>query len=112
MRIPTLLSLSTLVLAFGTTVHAAGAAHRLTLEDLLSIEPVADTALSPDGKTFATVRSGQTVLFSASGGWPVTLTSSAGGKSGLSWSPDNPASPSLARAAYGLFPSRAVNPVG
>jgi dipeptidyl aminopeptidase/acylaminoacyl peptidase len=64
-------------------------AHRLTLQDLVSIEPLTETALSPDRKTFATVRSGQIALFPADGGWPVTLTSSSGGKSGLSWSPDS-----------------------
>ncbi len=62
--------------------------HRLTLDDLLSVEPLGETVLSPDGKTFALVRNGQIVLLPADGGWPVTLTSSAGGKSGLSWSPD------------------------
>lgn len=62
--------------------------HRLTLEDLLSVEPMGETALSPDGKTFATARAGQIVLMPSDGGWPTTLTSSAGGKSGLSWSPD------------------------
>src|SRR5580704_7819606 len=62
--------------------------RRLTLEDLLSVEPVGETALSPDGKTFAMSRNGQIVLMPAEGGWPVTLTSSAGGKAGLSWSPD------------------------
>ena len=69
---------------------AAGAqTQRLTLEDLLSLEPLGETVLSPDGKTFAMTRAGQIVLMPASGGWPVTLTSTAGGKSGLSWSPDN-----------------------
>jgi dipeptidyl aminopeptidase/acylaminoacyl peptidase len=62
--------------------------RRLTLEDLLSVEAIGETALSPDGKTFAMTRGGQIVLMPASGGWPVTLTSTAGGKSGLSWSPD------------------------
>jgi dipeptidyl aminopeptidase/acylaminoacyl peptidase len=62
--------------------------HRLTLEDLLSVEPAGEAAPSPDGKTVAIVRDGQIVLLPAGGGWPVTLTSSAGGKSGLSWSPD------------------------
>ena len=62
--------------------------RRLTLEDLLSVEPIGETALSPDGKTFATARGGQIVLLPAEGGWPVPLTSSSGGKSGLSWSPD------------------------
>jgi dipeptidyl aminopeptidase/acylaminoacyl peptidase len=63
--------------------------RRLTLEDLLSVEPVGETALSPDGKTFAMSRNGQIVLMPAEGGWPVTLTSSAGGKAGLNWSPDS-----------------------
>lgn len=62
--------------------------HRLTLEDLLSPDPMGETVLSPDGATFAMTRGGQIVLMPASGGWPVTLTSIAGGKSGLTWSPD------------------------
>src|SRR5258707_1304951 len=62
--------------------------HRLTLEDLLSVEPIGETALSPDGKTFAMIRNGQIVLMPSDGGWPVTLTSAAGGKAGLGWSPD------------------------
>jgi dipeptidyl aminopeptidase/acylaminoacyl peptidase len=63
-------------------------ARRLTLDDLLSVEAVGETALSPDGKMFAITRSGQIALMPAEGGWPVTLTSTTGGKSGLSWSPD------------------------
>jgi dipeptidyl aminopeptidase/acylaminoacyl peptidase len=66
----------------------ASESHRLTLEDLLSPEPIGDTALSPDGKTFALARGGQIVLMPSEGGWPVTLTSTAGGKTGISWSPD------------------------
>src|SRR5579862_8961218 len=66
----------------------AAQTHRFTLEDLVSVEPIGETALSPDGKTFAMTRNGQIVLMPAEGGWPVTLTSSTGGKSGLSWSPD------------------------
>src|SRR6266851_3812683 len=62
--------------------------HRFTLEDLLSVEPVGETALSPDGRTFAMIRAGQIVLMPAEGGWLVTLTSIAGGKAGLNWSPD------------------------
>jgi len=62
--------------------------HRLTLEDLVSVEPIGETALSPDGRTVAMVRAGQIALLPAEGGWPVTLTISTGGKSGLSWSPD------------------------
>jgi dipeptidyl aminopeptidase/acylaminoacyl peptidase len=61
----------------------------LTLEDLLSTEAVADAVLSPDGKTMAMTRGGQIDLMLAEGGWPITLTTSSGGKSGLSWSPDS-----------------------
>src|SRR5215475_14393719 len=62
--------------------------HRLTLEDIVSVEGIGETALSPDGKTFAMTRGGQIVLMPAEGGWLTTLTSNAGGKSGLNWSPD------------------------
>ncbi len=61
---------------------------RLTLQDLLSADPIGETALSPDGKTFALVRNQQIALLQADGGWPVTLTSTQGGKSGMAWSPD------------------------
>ena len=77
-----------LLLLTGTALFAAEP-HRLTLEDLLSAEPIGDAALSPDGKTFALARAGQIQLLPADGGWPVTLTSSAGAKSGLDWSPDS-----------------------
>ena len=62
--------------------------HRLTLEDLLSVEPIGQTALSPDGKMFALAREGQIELMPAEGCWPVALTSTAGGKSSLAWSHD------------------------
>ena len=78
--------LATVLVVSGTA--AADSAHRLTLEDLVSVEPIGDSVLSPDGRTVALVRSGQIALMPAEGGWPVTLTSTAGGKSGLSWSPD------------------------
>jgi len=64
------------------------AQHRLTLDDLVSVEPMGETVLSPDGKTFATTRNGQIVLMPSDGGWLTMLTSTAGGKNGLSWSPD------------------------
>lgn len=66
----------------------AAQTHRLTLDDLVSVEALGETALSPDGKTFAMTRAGQIVLMPADGGWLTTLTSTAGGKTGLSWSPD------------------------
>jgi dipeptidyl aminopeptidase/acylaminoacyl peptidase len=80
--------LRTTLFVVGLWTVAMNAAPRLTLEDLLSVEPIGQTALSPDGKTFAFVRNGQIVLMPSSGGWPVTLTSTAGGKTGLNWSPD------------------------
>lgn len=83
--------------AYVTTCFAIAAAayagspdsHKLTLEDLLSVEAISDAALSPDGKTLAITRGGQIDLLPSDGGWPVALTSSAGGKSGLNWSPDS-----------------------
>lgn len=77
-----------LSIAFLVVHGAALAQARLTLQDLLSVEPIGETALSPDGKTVAFVRSGQIDLLSTAGGWPVLLTSTQGGKTGLSWSPD------------------------
>ncbi|QHN02901.1 S9 family peptidase [Granulicella sp. WH15] len=61
---------------------------KLTLQDLLSTEPIGETALSPDGKSIAFTRNGQIVLMPADGGWPAAVTSTLGGKSGVSWSPD------------------------
>jgi dipeptidyl aminopeptidase/acylaminoacyl peptidase len=60
----------------------------LTLEDILPPEGIGETALSPDGKTIAFTRNEQLVLLPAKGGWPVTLTSTLGGKSRVAWSPD------------------------
>lgn len=61
---------------------------RLTLQDILQPEGIGETALSPDGKTIALVRAGQIALLPSDGGWPVTLTSTVGAKSGVAWSPD------------------------
>lgn len=81
--------LTILATILGVSVTAlADGSYRLTLEDLVSVEPIGDSVLSPDGRTVALLRSGQIALMPAEGGWPVTLTSTAGGKSGLSWSPD------------------------
>jgi dipeptidyl aminopeptidase/acylaminoacyl peptidase len=61
---------------------------RITLQDILTPDGIGGTALSPDGKTLALTRDGQIELLPVEGGWPVTLTSTQGGKSGLAWSPD------------------------
>ena len=68
--------------------NQGNAQTHLTLQDLLSVDPLGETALSPDGKTVAFVRSGQIVLMPSQGGWPVLLTTTQGGKSGIAWSPD------------------------
>ena len=75
---------------FSQTVAARSQSdtHRITLEDLVSVEPFGQTALSPDGKTVAMTHGGQILLLPSEGGWPITLTTTAGGKSGLNWSPD------------------------
>jgi Tol biopolymer transport system component len=62
--------------------------QRLTLQDLVAVEPIGETVLSPDGTTFAISRNGQIALMPATGGWPEPVTSTVGGKSGIAWSPD------------------------
>jgi dipeptidyl aminopeptidase/acylaminoacyl peptidase len=76
---------------FGAAVLSmlpAAFGQRLTLQDLVSTEPMGETVLSPDGKTFAISRGGQVALMPATGGWPTPVTSTPGGKSAMSWSPD------------------------
>jgi len=77
-----------LLASLACAVMHASEPPRLTLDDLLAVEPLGETPLSPDGKTFAFVHNGQIALLPAEGGWPVAITGSAGGKSGLNWSPD------------------------
>jgi dipeptidyl aminopeptidase/acylaminoacyl peptidase len=77
-----------LALSIHRPLLLAQAPVRLTLQDLLAAEPIGETALSPDGKIFAVARGGQIQLLPANGGWPETLTTTQGGKSGVRWSPD------------------------
>ncbi len=86
-RTVALLSVATLSLLVPSTGRPQST-PRLTLQDLLAAEPIGETALSPNGKTIALLRSGQVNLMPAEGGWPVALTSTQGAKSGLNWSPD------------------------
>lgn len=86
-----LLSFSTAVAVFSCSAVSAAfgqSSGHLTLQDLLSTNPITETALSPDGKTVAFTRESQVLLMPAEGGWPVQLTTTNGGKSGVSWSPD------------------------
>ena len=74
-------------LSLSTSAFAQAPPH-LTLQDLLAVEPIGETALSPDGRTIALTRNGQLALMPAEGGWPVPLTSTEGAKTGFDWSPD------------------------
>lgn len=72
---------------FGIAAHSQHA-KSITLQNLLSLQPISSPALSPDGKVLAIERNGQIALLSSDGGWPITLTSTSGIKSGFAWSPD------------------------
>jgi dipeptidyl aminopeptidase/acylaminoacyl peptidase len=92
---PTFRSIYSYALAAALIMVGAGGASswaqpaaRLTLQDIVSSEGIGETALSPDGKVFAIIHNGQIDLLPADGGWPIILTSTQGGKSGLAWSPD------------------------
>lgn len=64
------------------------AATRITLEDLVSVDGIAAPVLSPAGREFAFTADGQIKLLPVDGGWPISLTTTTGGKAGLSWSAD------------------------
>ena len=85
----TLFVLTTIVSTAWSLTHPKEPAGAITAEDLESVhEPIAPL-LSPDGSKFALLRGGQIFLLPASGGWPVALTSTPGGKSEIAWSPDS-----------------------
>ncbi|HJZ68967.1 MAG TPA: S9 family peptidase [Blastocatellia bacterium] len=66
----------------------AAKSEKITLEDVLAVEPLGAPVLSPDGTQFAMVRNEQIALMPSEGGWPATLTTTVGAKSGIAWSPD------------------------
>jgi dipeptidyl aminopeptidase/acylaminoacyl peptidase len=82
------LVLIVLALSMRTLASSAPPAARITLEDLVSVEGLSAPLLSPDGREFAFTADGQIKFLSIDGGWPVVLTSTPGGKSGLNWSAD------------------------
>jgi len=86
-RWPVFTALAALLIGAPLSIAAQQSSH-LTLQDILTLEPMGDASLSPDGKTFAVIRDGQIFLMPSDGGWLVKLTSSVGGKTGVSWSPD------------------------
>jgi dipeptidyl aminopeptidase/acylaminoacyl peptidase len=96
----TRLALSAFLIGLGLTVSADSAPPRagITLEDLAAVEGLAAPVLSPGGGELAFTSDGQIRLLPADGGWPVLLTTTSGGKNGLSWSADGR---SLAYASQG-----------
>jgi dipeptidyl aminopeptidase/acylaminoacyl peptidase len=87
-RLLSCLAASAILVVGQTAPSFAQSSPHLTLQDILNSEGLGETVLSPDGKNFAFTRGGQIVLMPSTGGWPVTLTSTQAGKSGLVWSPD------------------------
>src|SRR5262245_30228236 len=77
-----------IVISMSVLAGSGPAGARITLEDLVSAEGIAAPALSPAGREFAFTADGQIKLLPAEGGWPIALTTTAGGKNGLHWSAD------------------------
>lgn len=74
--------------AIAPAIAQSAKPEKITLEDLLAVEGPGGPILSPDGSQFALIRNEQIVLMPSDGGWPATLTTTSGGKSGVTWSPD------------------------
>jgi dipeptidyl aminopeptidase/acylaminoacyl peptidase len=83
---------------------------RLTLQDIVQPEGIGETALSPDGKTIALLRAGQIALLPSEGGWPVTLTSTPGSKSGVTWSPDGKELAFVSQGSIWVVPASGGSP--
>jgi dipeptidyl aminopeptidase/acylaminoacyl peptidase len=105
-------SLLSLVLA--PLVSAATAPNnpaKLTLEDLIDATGLSSVSLSPDGGKFAITRDGQIDLVPSTGGWPVQLTTSTGGKQGAKWSPDGSTIAFVSAGSIWTVPSAGGQPV-
>jgi len=103
--LPVLLAATVTVVASTTADRA-----RITFEDLVSVEPIGTPALSPGGTELALVENGQLVLMPAAGGWPVTLTTTPGGKSAPAWSPDGQSIAFVSQGSIWTVPSRGGEP--
>jgi len=83
----------------------------ITLEDLLAVEPVTSPVLSPDGRQIVFSRDGQLFLMPSDGGWPVKLTTSAGGKSNPAWSPDSSTIAYVSQGGIWVVPAAGGTPL-
>jgi dipeptidyl aminopeptidase/acylaminoacyl peptidase len=89
---------------------AANAPAKLTVEDLADATGLSSVALSPDGRQFAIVHGGQIALVSSTGGWPIDLTTTAGGKQGIKWSPDGRSLAYVSEGAIWTVPVKGGRP--
>lgn len=102
---------SLLIAAIACAAHGVPKPASLTLEDLVEAQGVQAPALSPDGKWFALPWQGQIVLTTSSGGWPIPLTSTTGGKTALDWSADGQSLAYASGGAIWTVPSSGGQPV-
>jgi len=104
-------TLTALFLAItATALSANGGRAHVTLDDLVSVEQIGSPVLSPDGRQFALVQGGQILLMPSDGGWPATLTTTAGGKAELAWSPDGAAIAYASQGSIWTVPARGGAP--
>src|SRR5277367_4068359 len=97
-----------------STIWAGAAVNsqaKLTLEDLVDATGLSSVDLSPDGRQFAIVHSGQIALVSSDGGWPVELTTTPGGKQGIKWSPDGRSIAFVSEGAIWTVPAVGGQPI-
>jgi dipeptidyl aminopeptidase/acylaminoacyl peptidase len=100
--------LAVIVATTVTTTATSGA--RITFDDLASLESIGAPVLSPTGTELAFVDNGQIALMPADGGWPIRLTTTPGGKSGLAWSPDGRSIAFASQGSIWTVPSRGGEP--